>query len=480
MDRIRSYLTQPISIAPLATFRVLFGVVMCVSVLRFMLKGWVTELYVKPGFYFSYYGFEWVKPLGGTGMHAVFVVMALAALGVALGAFYRVAAGTFFLTWTYVELLDVTNYLNHYYFVSIAAFLMVFLPAHRFGSVDAWRNPRIRVTEVPRWVVGAVRLQLGMVYFFAGLAKVQGDWLFRAQPLKIWLASKTHLPLIGWMFKYSWAAYAFSWFGCIYDLTVPFFLLWRRARPFAYAAVIGFHLITWWLFPIGMFPFIMILGTLVFFPGEWHERMWRLGARGKGQGASQFVGQLTGSIDGLGGGKGDAVLEGGRPVLAFWKPRVALVALLAVHFTVQALMPMRYLLYPENLFWHEQGFRFSWRVMLMEKAGYAIFHVRDPQTGRKTEVRNADYLLPNQERMMATQPDLILQFAHFLEGEYQRQGIADPEVYAEVYATLNGSGSRPFTDPTVDLTRRYEGFAPKDWILPFEGSAPTYSQEVRP
>jgi hypothetical protein len=473
MSRIRTYLTSPISIAPLATFRVLFGAVMCVSVLRFILKGWVTELYVKPGFYFSYYGFEWVKPLGEAGMYAVFAVMAVAALGIALGAFYKVSAATFFLTWTYVELLDVTNYLNHYYFVSIAAFLMVFLPAHRFGSVDAWRNPSIRAGQVPRWVVGVIRLQLGMVYFFAGVAKVQGDWLLRAQPLKIWLASKTHLPVIGWLFKYSWAAYAFSWMGCLYDLTVPFFLLWRKARPFAYAAVVGFHLLTWWLFPIGMFPFIMIAGTLVFFPGEWHERIWRwVGARGL---------RLAASVS------GDAGMEdvgarglGANGQAVPWKPAGVLVVLLALHFTVQALMPMRYLLYPEGLFWHEQGYRFSWRVMLMEKAGYAVFHVRDPQTGRQSEVRNCDYLTANQERMMATQPDLILQFAHFLEKEYQTKGIPDPEIHAEVHATLNGSGSRPFTDPSVDLTQRHEGFAPKDWILPFEQVKPIYSQEARP
>ena len=204
---------------------------MLVSVLRFMLKGWVHELYVAPKFHFTYYGFEWVKPLGEVGMYTVFAVMALAALGVALGAFYRIAAPAFFLTWTYVELLDVTNYLNHYYFVSIAAFLLIFLPGNRSFSVDAWRKPEIALQGVPRWMVGAVRLQLGIVYFFAGLAKINGDWLLCAQPLKIWLASKTHLPVFGWVFKQTWTAYAFSWFGCLYDLTVPFFLLMRRARP---------------------------------------------------------------------------------------------------------------------------------------------------------------------------------------------------------------------------------------------------------
>lgn len=448
MQRLRDYLTAPQSIAPLTSFRVLFGAIMCVSVLRFWANGWIHDLYIEPTFFFHYYGFEWVQPLPAAGMYAVFALMAASALGIALGAFYRVSAISFFLTWTYVELLDVTNYLNHYYFVSIAAFLLVWVPAHRAFSVDAWRKPRLAVQQVPRWVVGMFRLQLGMVYAFAGLAKVNSDWLLRAMPLKFWLASRSHYPLIGWTFKTSWGAFAFSWMGCIFDLTVPFFLLIKRARPFAYAALVAFHLVTWWLFPIGMFPFIMILGTLVFFPSAWHEK-WQ--------------GRITSLL-----GKLVPRKEAIDP-LATWKPKLqsAFLALLAIHFLLQAALPFRYLAYPEDLFWHEQGYRFSWRVMLMEKAGYAVFHVRDPKTGRSTEVRNLDYLQPNQERMMSTQPDLLLQFAHFLDGEYQRKGIADPEVYAEVYATLNGSGSRPFIDPTVDLSREVEGFAPKTFILPF-------------
>jgi len=42
-------------------------------------------------------------------------------------------------------------------------------------------------------------------------------------------------------------------------------------------------------------------------------------------------------------------------------------------FVIQIFFPWRYLLYPGELFWTEQGYRFSWRVMLMEKAGNSNF-----------------------------------------------------------------------------------------------------------
>src|SRR5688572_5583940 len=118
-EKVKSYLNAPVSIAPLAVFRVLFGGLMLAATLRFILKGWVYDLYIAPKFFFTYYGFEWVRPLPGEGMYLVFGVLALSALLVMLGSFYRVAATVFFLTFTYIELLDKSNYLNHYYFVSI-------------------------------------------------------------------------------------------------------------------------------------------------------------------------------------------------------------------------------------------------------------------------------------------------------------------------------------------------------------------------
>ena len=70
--------------------------------------------------------------------------------------------------------------------------------------------------------------------------------------------------------------------------------------------------------------------------------------------------------------------------------------------------------------------------------------------------------------MVATQPDMILQFAHFLAVELKNQGLTDPEIRAESWVTLNGRRSRPFVDPTVNLVHQQESFLPKTWILPAE------------
>ena len=138
---------------------------------------------------------------------------------------------------------------------------------------------------------------------------------------------------------------------------------------------------------------------------------------------------------------------------------------LLTYVFIQLILPIRYLFYPGDLFWTEQGYRFSWRVMLMEKAGTAFFYVTDPETGNRGEVNNCDFLTPNQEKMMATQPDLILQYAHIIKEEVESRGLKNPIINAEVYVTLNGSRSKPFIDPEVDLTTLQDDFKPKDWIL---------------
>jgi hypothetical protein len=447
--RLKPFLTAPVSAAPLAVFRVIFGGVMLFSLLRFIGKGWVTELYVAPKVYFPYYGFKWVQPLGEGGMYALFGLMALSALGLTLGLFYRWSAVLFFASFTYGELIDKTNYLNHYYFVSVVAFLLILVPAHRHFSLDVLRQPRLWVSHVPRWAVLIFQLQLGLVYFFAGVAKLNPDWLLDAMPLRYWLPAHTHLPLIGPLLDQAWVAFLFCWFGTLYDLSIPFFLSWGRSRPLAYATVVVFHVLTAMLFQIGMFPYIMMATTLVFFSEAFHQRVLgvlRRFARVRLPGQPVFA---------------------GLPSLS----QKVLFSLLALHFAVQVLAPFRFLLYPDKLFWTEQGYRFSWRVMLMEKTGTAFFYVRDPRTGQETEIHNRDYLTVNQEKMVASQPDMILQFAHLLREDYKRKGVPDPQVRAEAYVSLNGRGSRLLIDPAVDLAAERESFLPKKWILPFDEPA---------
>ena len=430
-----SYLKGPTSVAPLASFRLLFGLLMAVSLVRFWANGWIESLYLEPEFHFTYLGLEWVRPLG-VWTYALFGLCFVAALAMAIGWRYRWSTLVFFLSFTYIEAMDKTTYLNHYYFISMAALLLLLLPADRGFS---WRNTRD--AEVPRWTVLAPMLFVGMVYFYAGLAKLNTDWLFRAQPLALWLPGRTDLPIIGRFLEQNWAHYAFSWAGALYDLTIPFFLCFRRTRPVAFLVVIVFHILTRVLFPIGMFPFIMVAAALIFFPASAHKR---------------FLIPLFGQFP-----------QRHHTPVSRTTPAFAQ-TLVALFLAFQLLLPWRYLLYPGELFWHEQGFRFSWRVMLMEKQGYTTFTCVDPANGERWTVQNHQFLTPFQEKQMAFQPDFILEYAHHLSHHFEQlENRPHVQVFAQSYVALNGRSSQLFVRPDVDLTTAQRGLHTIDWLLPF-------------
>jgi hypothetical protein len=412
-----------------------------------MALGWVDTQLIEPILHFSYFGFDWVKPLPGFGMYVVFCAMAIACVAIILGWYYRFFATLFFLCFTYVELIDITYYLNHYYFVSIVSFLMILVPANRYFSLDARRNPAIEKKTVGRWCILIFKLQIAIVYCYAGLAKINTDWLLEALPLAIWLPAKSSIPIIGAMFKYKFTAILFSWIGMLFDTFIIFGLLFRKTRWLAYIAVVIFHALTGILFQIGVFPIVMIFAVTIFFSDSFHKRIIRAISK-------LFSQKQTDQTS-------------PNPSSKTKTPKL-LLPFLTIFFVFQLLFPWRYSLYPGNLFWTEEGYRFSWRVMLMEKAGTATFYVKDGNEGREGSVINHAFLNSHQEKQMAMQPDLILQYAHLLKDHYQQQGMKDPKVRAEVWVTLNARPAQLLIDPHVDLTTKTDGWAHKDWILPFE------------
>jgi hypothetical protein len=439
------YFQKSTSAAPLAVFRIVFGLLLFASIIRFWSKGWIEELYIKPTYFFSFYNFEFVKPLGNY-TYIAFAICALSALMVAIGLFYRFSIITLFCSFTYIELIDKSTYLNHYYFISMVCMLMIFLPAHAYFSIDAFKNKQLNSDRVPQWTIDSIKLFVCIIYFFAGLAKINSDWLLEALPLRIWLPAKNDLPIIGKIFNHLWVAYLFSWIGCFYDLFIPFLLLRKSTRVMAYFAVVIFHLLTAILFPIGMFPYIMIATALIFFSAEFHEKI-----------ITKIAAWINVSKEFL------------KPAKEYAYNNLAsrfLISVFSIFFLIQVALPFRYLLYPGELFWTEEGYRFSWRVMLMEKAGSAEFIVKDKK-GNQVVVENAKFLTPLQEKMMSVQPDMLLQYAHFLRDHYTSRGFTSPEVYVDSYVSLNGRLGKPLVDPRTDLAQQKESFGHKPWILTF-------------
>ena len=434
---------EPVPASSLAAFRIAFGLLALVGAVRFLAKGWVGRLYLEPAHHLTYPGFDWVRPLPGPLAYAHVAALAILGLAIAVGYRHRIAAALFFLAFTYAELIDASLYLNHYWFISLVALLLVFLPADRRWSLDARAGRVASPGWVPRGAIWVVRTQLGVVYVFAGLAKLNGDWLREGLPLALWLPNHADAPLVGPLLGLFSVALAASWVGALFDLTIVGWLSWSRTRPSAYAVVVVFHGITAMLFPIGMFPWIMIASTLIFFDEDWPDRVLRR------LGRPSLVATRPSDV-----GRGIA----SRLVVA-----AALVALV-----IQIAVPLRHLAYPGNVRFTEEGYYLSWRVMLTEKAGVVDFDVTDPASGQRWRVGPDIVLETWQVQQAAIRPDLLQATAHLVADDFARRGVPDVEVRADAWVSFNGRAPQRLVDPDVDLAARGRGIGHQRWILPLD------------
>lgn len=436
------WLFTPVDISGMVVFRVAFGIVIACYALKQLTSGNIEFHYTGPLFHFPYLGFEWVKPWSTEGMFLHFIALALAGLGVALGLFYRLSAAALFVLFTYVFLLDRTLYNNHYYLICILAAFLNFIPLHKSFSLDALVRPRLRSQTLPAWTLYLLRFQFGVVYFYGGLAKLNYDWI-HGFPVKMWLAADTSYPVIGQWFTENWMVQLIVWGGILIDLSAVPLLLWRRSRPFMFALTLVFHITNSTLFKIGVFPWMMIFATTLFFPSNWPRRVLRM--RDPAQEKSFDASRLNLS----------ALQKCG-------------VSLLMLFVALQLLIPFRHHLYPGDASWTEEGHQFAWRMMLRDKKCGIRFYAHNNKTGRAGIIDIKPFINPLQASKLSRSPDMITQFCQFLSEEFKRRGLGDTEIRVVVLASLNGRKPQLLIDPKVNMVTQQRGLHHYPWILPLE------------
>jgi len=498
-----SVLHHPVDAASLVAFRVAYGLVMLWEVYRYLSHDWVASYWIEPDFHFKYRFFEWVHPWPGEGMYLHFYAMGALALLVTVGLFYRLAAALLWLAFTYTFLLEQATYLNHFYLVSLIGFLMIFVPAHRVWSVDAVLRPTRRSSRVPAWSVWLLRFQVGVPYFFGGLAKCTGDWL-RGEPMRDWLQKEDDFPLIGRFFDEEWMVYFFSWSGLLIDLLCVPFLLIRRTRAVAFGVLILFHFTNTRLFSIGIFPWFMMAATAIFFDPDWPRRIWQdVWGRPSRRGVITLVAFALGGVA-AGWFKEEveilpSIIGAVSLALCVWhflvdrspvvqsdpsesptvEPawsasstpvlRACTTLALGVWAAAQCVLPLRHYWIPGNVHWTEDGHRFAWHMKLRDKDGSVYFQLLNPATGETRGDNPRSALTSRQYRKMSTRPYMIRQYARHLAEVYRREhGWEEVEVYARSEVSLNGRPREAMVDPEANLADVPYSYGRTPWILELE------------
>ncbi|RAV27560.1 HTTM domain-containing protein [Sinomicrobium soli] len=433
---MNTLLFKRIDNAPLIVFRVVFGLLIFLESVGAIFTGWIKVTLIRPGFTFNFIGFDWLQPLPGNGMYFYFALMGLFGLFVMIGYKYRWSLAAFTLMWTAVYLMQKASYNNHYYLLILLCLLMLVQPANRYLSVDARQNPAIRDISMPRWSALIIILQVWIVYTYAAAAKLYPDWLNYSMAENLMLGRKDY-PIIGGLLQQHWLHVFITWAGILFDGLVVPLLLWKPTRKLAFAASVVFHLFNSVVFQIGIFPYMSLGFTVFFFAPETIRRI--------------FLKRKPRYTEGE---------------IRVPEHRNFLVLAGIVYFLVQVGLPLRHHAIPGDVLWTEEGHRMSWRMMLRSKGGYIRFKVVDKQTGATETISPKDRLTVKQQRMIATKPDVIWQFAQRLKKEYARQG-KDVAVYAIGKVSVNRKPLHALIDPETDLASvKWDPFRHSPWILP--------------
>ncbi|REK09734.1 MAG: hypothetical protein DWQ36_05555 [Acidobacteria bacterium] len=453
-------LFEPVPIDSLAFARGYFGLVMAVDCVIYL--GMLLEMrFADPVFHFKFPYFEWVATAPYEVMRIIFWVLLPCALLIAIGRWVRPAAAVFALLWTYVLLADRAFFNNHDYLISLIALLFAVVPSSR-RTGGGFRS------TVPAWALRLLQFQLAIPYVYGAIAKINYDWLVRFEPMKSWLQSgRAEGGLFFSWYGTAWAPAMFSWGGFLLDLLVVPALLYRRTRIAAFLVVVGFHLFNSQLFSIGIFPWLMIGATTIFFDPTWPRRIgWRPDAVGPAaRTAKKKASRRVAARQVIGDEPSQPQRAGTRLTL---RQRWIATAL-AVWCAVQLLVPLRHFLYPGWVDWTEGGALFAWRMKIHDKVGRLDFVLVDPVSGDFQPVRDIDALLtPLQRRVMLHDPEMARQFAVYLRQRLAQAGITDREVRVVSSISLNGRPQQQMISPTVDLARLAPRTPRLQWMVPLQ------------
>jgi len=429
------FLFKSVDIAPLAIFRILMGLLMAAEGFGAIITGWVRENYVDPEFTINFIGFDFLQNIVGPQAYILYALLGVLGLGIAFGYRYRIMIIGYTILWAAAYLGQKTSYNNHYYLLLLVCFLFILVPAHRYASMDV-KSGRVEKSQVtPYWTIFVFKFLLLIVYIYASVAKIYPDWL-DGTVVELFLSSRKDWPLLGLVYDKAWFIFSVAYGGILFDLLVIPALWYKPTRKLAFIISIFFHLFNSIVFHIGIFPYMMLISSVLFFESTTIRKLFF---------------------------RNTIIISEYKPLQYLNKKTVYRV--LIPFFALMILLPLRPFYFPGSSKWTEEGHRLSWHMMLRSKYGEILYVVKRKDTGVTELIDPKDRMWIKHVRKIATRPDMAWQYAQRLKQEYNDKGI-DVEIYAHCSASLNGRKMVTLIDRDTDLAAiKWNTFGHNEWIL---------------
>ncbi|KAF4108036.1 vitamin K-dependent gamma-carboxylase [Onychostoma macrolepis] len=468
--RLVCLLNRPTDPASLGIFRFLFGMLMALDITQERGLSHLDYKYLDGAPVCRFPLFNFLKPLSMDWMFFVYFVMFLGAVGIMLGCFYRLACLMFISTYWYVFFLDKTTWNNHSYLYGLIGFQLMLMDANRYWSLDGLRNPRKRNAHVPLWNYTMLRTQIFIVYFIAGVKKLDADWV-EGYSMKYlahhWLFDpfKLILPveLISLMVVHGG--------GLILDLTAGYLLFFDATRPFAFFFVSYFHCMNSQLFSIGMFAYTMLATSPLFCYPDWPRHFFGrfpeflqpilpfVSPAPIPSSSCVYPKPPSGS-----GEQQEEAHAAPKPTTPSFKHKFRAI------FTILYIMEQFFLPYSHFITqgynnWTNGLYGYSWDMMVHSRSHQHVkITYRDGVTGE------IGYLNPGvftQSRRWKDHGDMLKQYATCLSENLPHFNISDPEIYFDVWVSINDRFQQRIFDPRVDIVKAdWSPFRPNSWLMP--------------
>ena len=435
---LNNWLFKHIDNSALIVFRIIFGLLCFLESVGAIFTGWVKRTLVDPDFTFNFIGFEFLQPLPGNGMYYYYAIMGVFGLLIMVGYKYRFSMFAFTIMWSATYLMQKSSYNNHYYLLMLLSGIMVFLPAHKYASVDVKLNPEIKSYSMPQWCRWVIIIQLFIVYTYASVAKFYPDWL-DTSVIELMMKGKKDYVLVGDFLQQKWLHYALAYGGILFDGLIVPLLLFKPTRKYAFIVSIFFHVFNSFIFQIGIFPYLALAFSLFFFPTEKIQKLFL---------------------------KKKPCYTSGE--ISIPKLKTPLIIGFSIYFIIQIGLPLRHHFIEDNVLRTEEGHRLSWRMMLRIKSGQTSYWVENKDSGKRTHIDLNKYLSTKQKRSVSTKPDVMWQFAQRLKQDFKNKG-QDVAVYINCKVSINGKPYKTLINPDIDIANvEWDVFNHSNWILPLK------------
>ncbi|XP_053320449.1 vitamin K-dependent gamma-carboxylase [Spea bombifrons] len=454
-QRFVSLLNRPTDPAALGVFRFMFGLLMVLDIPQERGLSYLDHKYLDGLDVCRFPLFNSLRPLPLDWMYMTYVAMLLGALGIMLGCFYRLSCLLFLVPYWYVFFLDKTTWNNHSYLYGLIGFQFTLINANRYWSIDGLLSSRKKNAHVPLWNYTLLRTQIFIVYFIAGIKKLDADWVegYSMGTLsRHWLFDPFKLFLSDEMIN----LVVVHWGGLILDLTAGYLLFFDVTRPIALFFVSYFHCMNSQLFSIGMFSYTMLATSPLFCYPDWPRRLVAKFPRCV-QNVLPAVQPPQESTE--------CVYPGRRG-----KSQLKLRQKLGAAFTVLYIMEQLFLPYSHFITqgynnWTNGLYGYSWDMMVHSRSHQHVkITYKDGITGE------IGYLNPGvftQTRRWKDHADMLKQYAVCLEGLLGAYNISRPEIYFDVWVSINDRFQQRLFDPTVDIVKAdWSPFHKTPWVKP--------------